>query len=145
MIKPVYRADGTIDPHGHLRQDIADAIRERLEASEMRMPGVEPPQPWMNEPEFDGQVSIYELTDAVLSAVIERQSAPRPGGEIADEITASEGRCTSTGAGNNRRCELPAGHHGLHENNEFFGLKWANLPGDPADAGPVRPDKEQTA
>lgn len=61
---------------------------------------------------------------------------------IADEITTPESRCTSTGAGNNRRCELPTGHRGLHENNEFFGLKWANLPGDPVDARPARPDDE---
>jgi hypothetical protein len=73
MTEPVRRADGTIDPHGHLRQDIADAIRDRLEASEMQMPGVMPPQPWMSEPEYDGQVSIYELADAVLSAVLAHQ------------------------------------------------------------------------
>ena len=59
---------------------------------------------------------------------------------IAEEITTPESRCASTGAGNNRRCELPADHGGLHENNEFFGLKWTNLPGDPVDAGPMRPD-----
>ena len=81
MSETVYRADGTIDPHGHLRQDIADAIRERLEASEMQMPGVMPSEPWMNEPEYDGQVSIYELTEAVLSAVLARQGPVRPGEE----------------------------------------------------------------
>lgn len=63
---------------------------------------------------------------------------------IAEEITAPEGRCTSPGAGNHRRCELRAGHDGFHENNEFFGLKWANLPGDPTSAGPVRPDEGPT-
>lgn len=83
MSEPVYHADGTIDPHGRLRQDIADAIRERLEASEMQMPGVMPPQPWMSEPEYDGQVSIYELADAVLSAVLARQGPVRPDEEQA--------------------------------------------------------------
>lgn len=72
MSEPVRRPDGTIDPNGHLRQNIADAIRERLEAADwgMQMPGVMPPQPWLHEPEYDGQVSIYELADAVLSAVL---------------------------------------------------------------------------
>jgi hypothetical protein len=82
MSEPVRRADGTIDPSGHLRQAIADAIRERLEASEMQMPGVMPPQPWYHEPEFDGLVSIYELADAVLSAVLATGAGlVRPGEE----------------------------------------------------------------
>jgi hypothetical protein len=75
MIEPVRRADGTIDPHERLRQDIADAIRTRLDAADWgaQMPGVMPPQPWASEPEYDGQVSIYELADAVLSAVLAHQ------------------------------------------------------------------------
>lgn len=78
MSEPVRRADGTIDPHGHLRQDIADAISERLNASEMQMPGVMPPQPWMSEPEYDGEVSIYELADAVLRTVLAHQQGVPP-------------------------------------------------------------------
>lgn len=58
------------DPHRQLRWAIADAIRERLNASEMQMPGVMPPQPWDSEPEFDGLVSIYELAAAVVDAVL---------------------------------------------------------------------------
>jgi len=53
-------------------------------------------------------------------------------------------RCVSVG-GNDRRCELRSGHGGFHENNEFFGLKWANMPGDPADAGPACLDEEGSA
>lgn len=78
MSEPVRHADGTTNPHGRLRQDIADAIRERLNASEMQMPGVMPPQPWFHEPEFDGQVSIYELADAVLSAILAHRGPVRP-------------------------------------------------------------------
>lgn len=73
MSEETQRADGTVDPRGRLRQDIADAVRNRLEASEMQTPGVMPPQPWASEPEYDGQVSIYELADAVLSAVLAHQ------------------------------------------------------------------------
>lgn len=77
MSEPVRRADGTINPHGRLRQEIADAIRERLEAADWGslslMPGVQPPQPWDHEPEYDGKVSIYELADAVLSKVLAHQ------------------------------------------------------------------------
>jgi hypothetical protein len=61
---------------------------------------------------------------------------------LAEEVV-SVNRCVSVG-GHDRRCELGSGHGGLHENNEFFGLKWANHPGDPADAGPVRPGEETT-
>ncbi|MBC2903158.1 hypothetical protein [Streptomyces cupreus] len=76
MSEPARYADGTINPHGHLRQAIADAIRERLEASEKETPGGEPPQPWDHEPEYDGLVSIYELADAVLSAVLATSAGP---------------------------------------------------------------------
>ena len=79
-----------------------------------------------------------------------RPSSPvftEPAGDfsVTDDLKPYAGpvRCTSV-AGHNRRCEFPAGHHGLHENNEFFGLQWANLPGDPADVSPVRPDEEPT-
>jgi len=61
---------------------------------------------------------------------------------LADEVE-SVNRCVSVG-GNDRRCELRSGHGGFHENNEFFGLKWANVPGDEADAGPVRPGEDTT-
>ena len=68
--EPVRRIDGTIDPHGHLRETIVQAIHDRLDASVPHSPGAEPPQPWMNEPEYNGEVSIRELADAILSAVL---------------------------------------------------------------------------
>lgn len=70
MTESFQRADGTVDPHGHLRRTIIQAIHDRLDASVPHGPDVEPPQPWASEPEYNGEVSIRELADAVLSAVL---------------------------------------------------------------------------
>jgi hypothetical protein len=40
-----------------------------------------------------------------------------------DEEPTAETRCPAVHH-DDRRCELNAGHEGLHKNNDFFGLSW---------------------
>lgn len=78
---------------------------------------------------------------ALLLAVMD----PSEFGRLSSPVfTEPASRCISPGGGDHRRCELPAGHPGFHENNEVFGLKWANLPGDPADTGPAEDRQDET-
>lgn len=56
------------DPHMLLRWAVADAIRDRLEASRSEDPDVR--RPWGDEPQYEGLVSIYELAEAVVDAVL---------------------------------------------------------------------------
>lgn len=71
-------------PYRVLHDDIEQAIAERLRTSFTQDPTRDPEKPWQSTPDFGGQVSIYELVQAILPAVLPHlRDVTEGGGSVA--------------------------------------------------------------